>query len=86
MATEQDEALYDGLETGDPLAVRDALPDDEGDEEDPYLHKVRRAGGFRQYEAQVTKSLVEIFEPKFPKLPAEVIRTIVAFWAHVGDY
>ena len=92
MATEQDEALYDGLETGDPLAVRDALysgayvPDDEGDEEDPYLHKVRRAGGFRQYEAQVTKSLAAIFEPKFPKLPAEVIPTIVAFWAHVGDY
>ena len=23
---------------------------------------------------------------KFPKLPAEVIPTIVAFWAHVGDY
>ena len=62
------------------------VPDDEGDEEDPYLHKVRRAGGFRQYETQVTKSLAEIFEPKFPKLPAEVIRTIVAFWAHVGDY
>ena len=55
-------------------------------EEDPYLHKVRRAGGFPQYETQVTKSLAEIFEPKFPKLPAEVIRTIVAFWAHVGDY
>jgi hypothetical protein len=54
--------------------------------EDPYLFKVRRAGGFRQYEAQVTKSLAAIFEPKFPKLPAEVIRTIVAFWAHVGDY
>ena len=62
------------------------VPDDEGDEEDPYLHKVRRAGGFPQYEAQVTKSLAEIFEPKFPKLPAEVIPTIVAFWAHVGDY
>ena len=46
----------------------------------------RRAGGFRQYEAQVTKSLAAIFEPKFPKLPAEVIPTIVAFWAHVGDY
>ena len=60
--------------------------DDEGDEEDPYLRKVRRAGGFRQYEAQVTKSLAAIFEPKFPKLPAEVIQTIVAFWAHVGDY
>ena len=62
------------------------VPDDEGDEEDPYLHKVRRAGGFRQYERQVTKSLAAIFEPKFPKLPAEVIPTIVAFWAHVGDY
>ena len=62
------------------------VPDDEGDEEDPYLHKVRRAGGFPQYETQVTKSLAEIFEPKFPKLPAEVIPTIVAFWAHVGDY
>ena len=62
------------------------VPDDEGEEEDPYLHKVRRAGGFRQYERQVTKSLAAIFEPKFPKLPAEVIPTIVAFWAHVGDY
>ena len=99
MATEVDEALYDALEAGDPDAVRRALaarapiptgnttnvPDDEGEEEDPYLHKVRRAGGFRQYETQVTKSLAEIFEPKFPKLPAEVIQTIVAFWAHVGD-
>ena len=62
------------------------VPDDEGEEEDPYLHKVRRAGGFRQYERQVTKSLAAIFEPKFPTLPAEVIPTIVAFWAHVGDY
>ena len=62
------------------------VPDDEGDEEDPYLRKVRRAGGFRQYETQVTMSLAAIFEPKFPKLPAEVIPTIVAFWAHVGDY
>ena len=50
------------------------------------LGQVRRAGGFRQYETQVTKSLAAIFEPKFPTLPAEVIRTIVAFWAHVGDY
>ena len=94
MATEVDEALYDSLEAGDPDAVRRALaagadpdvPDDEGDEEDPYLRKVRRAGGFRQYETQVTMSLAAIFEPKFPKLPAEVIPTIVAFWAHVGDY
>ena len=31
-----------------------------------------------------SRSLADIFEPKFPKLPAEVIRTIVAFWARGG--
>ena len=24
--------------------------------------------------------------PKFPQIPAEVIPTIVEFWAHAGDY
>ena len=62
------------------------VPDYEGDEEDPYLHKVRRAGGFRQYEAQVKRSLAAMLVPKFPQIPAEVIPTIVEFWAHAGDY
>ena len=25
-------------------------------------------------------------QPKFPQIPAEVIPTIVEFWAHAGDY
>ena len=52
----------------------------------PYLERIQRAGGFRKYETLVTKSLARIFIPKFPQLPAEVIPTIVHFWAHVGDY
>ena len=54
--------------------------------EGPYFLKVRRAGGFKQYEAQVKKSLAATLVPKFPQIPAEVIPTIVEFWAHAGDY
>ena len=55
-------------------------------EESPYLLKIKSAGGFRQYEAQVKRSLAAMLVPKFPKIPAEVIPTIVEFWAHAGDY
>ena len=51
-----------------------------------YLLKIQRAGGFRKYEAQVKKSLAATLVPKFPQIPAEVIPTIVEFWAHAGDY
>ena len=54
--------------------------------EGPYFLKVRRAGGFKQYEAQVKKSLAATLVPKFPQIPAEVIPTVVEFWAHAGDY
>ena len=55
-------------------------------EENQYFFKIQRAGGFRKYEAQVKKSLAAMFVPKFPQIPAEVIPTIVEFWAHAGDY
>ena len=55
-------------------------------EENQYLLKIQRAGGFRRYEAQVKKSLAAMLVPKFPQIPAEVIPTIVEFWAHAGDY
>ena len=45
-----------------------------------------KAGGFRQYEALCKKALIALLEPKFPQIPAEVIPTIVEFWAHAGDY
>ena len=55
-------------------------------EENQYFFKIQRAGGFKQYEAQVKKSLTAMLVPKFPQIPAEVIPTIVEFWAHAGDY
>ena len=51
-----------------------------------YVQKIQRAGGIRPYEALVKKSLAAMLEPKFPQLPAEVVPTIVEFWAHAGDY
>ncbi len=51
-----------------------------------YRRKIDRAGGFKQYEAQVKKSLAAMLVPKFPQIPAEVIPTIVEYWAHAGDY
>ena len=51
-----------------------------------YRRKIYRAGGFKQYEAQVKKSLAATLVPKFPQIPAEVIPTVVEFWAHAGDY
>ena len=55
-------------------------------EENQYFLKIQRAGGFKQYEAQVKTSLAAMLVPKFPQIPAEVIPTIVEFWAHAGDY
>ena len=70
-------ALYRAIEIGDAAAVRRALA---------YVQKIQEAGGFRQYEALCKKSLIALLEPKFPQIPAEVIPTIVEFWAHPGDY
>ena len=51
-----------------------------------YVQKIQKAGGFRQYEALCKKAFIALLEPKFPQVPAEVIPTIVEFWAHPGDY
>ena len=51
-----------------------------------YVQKIQKAGGFRQYEALCKKAFIALLEPKFPQLPAEVVPTIVEFWAHAGDY
>jgi ankyrin repeat protein len=51
-----------------------------------YVNAVAAAGGFVPYERAHTKRLAAIFVPKFTWLPAEVIPTIVGFWAHTGCY
>jgi len=63
-----------------------AVPSHERRRRFPYLKKVLRAGSFAAYEKEHTDALVAIFLPKFPHLPAEVVRHIVALWAHCGFY
>jgi len=51
-----------------------------------YANAVFAAGGYVPYERAHRQRLVAIFVPKFTWLPAEVVPTIVEFWAHVGHY
>ena len=57
-----------------------------GPEWPPYLDAVTRAGGYARYERAHRARLAAIFIPKFPRVPAEIIRTIVAFWADCGGH
>ena len=49
-----------------------------------YVNAVAAAGGYVAYEKAHRASLAAIFVPKFPQIPAEVIPTILDFWAYTG--
>jgi len=49
-----------------------------------YVNAVAAAGGYVPYERAHRQRLVVMFVPKFTWLPAEIIPTIVEFWAHFG--
>ena len=49
-----------------------------------YVNAVAAAGGYVAYEKAHRAKLAAIFAPKFTWVPAEVIPTIVEFWAHLG--
>ena len=51
-----------------------------------YVSAVSAAGGYVPYARAHRQRLVAIFVPKFTWLPAEIIPTVVDFWAHVGHY
>jgi len=52
-----------------------------------YIRKVRAAGGIRNYERTHLKALVASFAPKFSHLlPPEMVRLVVSYPFHVGDY
>ena len=52
-----------------------------------YIRKVRAAGGIRQYERTHLNALVASFAPKFSHLlPPEMVRGVVEYAFHVGDY
>ena len=49
-----------------------------------YVNAVAAAGGYVAYEKAHRAKLAAIFVPKLLQLPAEVIPTVVDFWAHLG--
>ena len=53
---------------------------------DPYVRRVLRAGGFKRYERAHLAALTATFAPKFPALPTDAVRVVVAFCFHVGYY
>ena len=53
---------------------------------DPYVRRVLGAGGFKKYERAHLAALTATFAPKFPALPTDAVRVVVAFCFHVGYY
>ena len=52
---------------------------------DPYLIRVRNAGGWKKYEQQHLARITSILAPT-PLLPPELVRHVVSFWLHAGYY
>ena len=69
------------LRSGAALPAVTALRTD-----DTYLRKVIAAGGFRQYECNHLNALTATFAPKFAHLPPEMVRRVVEYAFHAGDY
>ena len=51
-----------------------------------YLQKVIAAGGFETYKRIHLDSLAATFAPHFAHLPPEIVRLVVKYAFHVGDY
>ena len=49
-----------------------------------YVNAVAAAGGYVAYEKAHRAKLVATFVPKLLRLPAEVIPTVIGFWAYTG--
>ena len=54
--------------------------------DDAYIRKVIAAGGIRQYERIHLDVLTATFAPHFTHLPPEMVRRVVEYAFHVGDY
>ena len=60
-----------------------ALP---AETDDAYIRKVRAAGGIKKYERAHLDAIAATFIPKLPLLPPEMVRRVVEYAFHVGDY
>ena len=54
--------------------------------DDVYFRKVRAAGGIKKYERAHLNAIAATFIPKLPLLPPEMVRRVVEYAFHVGDY
>ena len=96
----QEQLLPMLLRAGSPLprlARTEWMQPDDSDEEEweemneffnaaaaSYVSAVAAAGGYVPYERAHRQRLAAIFVPKFTWLPAEVVPTIIEFWAFLG--
>ena len=55
-------------------------------ETDPYIVRVRNAGGFKKYAQNHLAAVTKLFKDNGRGLPPEVVRHIVKFWLHAGYY
>ena len=77
--SERQRRLYSVL-----LRAGAALP---AETDDTYLRKVRAAGSFQNYERAHLNAIAATFAPKFSHLlPPELVRRVVEYAFHVGDY
>ena len=53
--------------------------------QDPYILRVRNAGGFNKYAQAHLARVTSILAPT-PLLPPELVRHVVSFWLHAGYY
>ena len=52
-----------------------------------YMRKIRAAGGFKRYEQNHLNAITATFAPKLSHLlPPELVRRVVEYAFHVGDY
>ena len=51
-----------------------------------YIQKVIAAGGFGRYERNHLDALAATFAPHFSHLPPEIVRLVVEYAFHVGEY
>ena len=51
---------------------------------DPYIVRVRNAGGWKKYEQARLARIASILET--PLLPPELVRKVLEFWLHAGYY
>ena len=78
-----DIAIYEDYRRAWPLLLR-AGAEIPTDETDPYIVRVRNAGGFKRYEQAHLARITAILET--PLLPPELVRKILEFWLHAGYY